>query len=167
LRGFASVAARGRSRAHRRNRTLAWRTQRDVRRRVRHTHQRRCLQLRLDAVPRLLRRQNRRLDERPLHATAQDALQSRPRPSAVRFLRSRRRARPARLLLNLATTRQQLRRSRREKSHPQGTRRVQAAWPSERTATPHTRLRTRLPRRDPPRSLPLHRPSPFASCNPV
>ena len=59
-------------------------------------------QLRLDAVRRLLRRQDRRLDERAVHAAAQGRVRARPAARALRLLRSGRGARAAAVLLQLA-----------------------------------------------------------------
>ncbi len=104
-RGCARCAARGRSGADRRHRPLAGRPQRDVCRRVRPAAEGDRLQLRLDAVPRLLRRQDRRLDQRPLHAAAAERVRIESGPRAVRFLRSRGGAGPARVLFQLAAER--------------------------------------------------------------
>ena len=84
-----AFAAGRRSRADRRHRPLAGRPQRDVCGGVRPAAEGDRRQLRLDALPRLLRRQDRRLDQRPLHAAAAERLRVESRPRAVRFLRGR------------------------------------------------------------------------------
>ena len=63
-----AVARRSRSAADRGDRPLAGGAQRHVRGGLRRTHQGDRFELRLDAVSRVLRRQDRRLDERSLHA---------------------------------------------------------------------------------------------------